>query len=546
MNPPQTNECNMKTQTTKWKSEIQWRLLSIPIGLALISSASMAVADDLIVHSFDTDISGIDWQNFRSYAYGYSEVWDSAQDAAGNPNSGSMYLTVNWPTNSDPNWNASWNDVQIAFGTPQINSADYINFEADVLVDVANSFPALDGSYGALELIVNNPWQNVAGWVTLANTNGWQHISAPFAAIPGNNYSEAVVGFISNGGSAYTNTLAVWIDNIIFTAPPSAHTNQPTMAIAKAPPAGLTCVCSQPAGTWQRQMIATVQNNYSWNTASAVSNTTTYSMTIAATPGAAYPSFSSQMFLVPQLGMSGSPIDDSIDWDSANVVSLAVSVNPDHSANAQFQYKVNNAGNWNAALAFGFPCASGPVGTWTLSFNNNTNVTLRAPDNTFTNFIISASDAALFADPLYYYVGTQPNNNANIGQSSTFSRVRISGAAGSIDDDFVSTGTPGQPYQLNPNLWALNTADSKGVFITAPDAKYWVTWSLPDYGFTNLYATDNLAKKLGSGQWLSLPTASTGWFDSGGGKRMAVVNQSTLNAAFSYAPTNCFFGLFHQ
>jgi hypothetical protein len=486
----------MKKQHNSYRNQMQQRVCLVLTGWALLGGASLALADDLNVNTFDAGISGIDWQNFRSYVSSYDEVWDGSQDANGNPNSGSLYLTLNWPLSSDPNWNASWNDVQIAFGTPQINPADYINFECDIKVDVAHSFPAMDGSYGALELIVNNPWQNVAGWVTLPNADGWQHISAPFSALSGSAYSEAIIGFISNGGSAYTNTLAVWIDNIIFTAPPSAHTNQPTMAIAKAPPPGLTCVCSQPAGTWQRQMIATVQNNYSWNTASAVSNTTTYSMTIAAAPGAAYPSFSSQMFLVPELGMPGSPIDDSIDWDSANVVSLTVSVNPDHSATGQFQYKVNNAGNWNAALTLGFPCAAGPVGTWSLSFNNNTNVTLRAPDNTSTNFTIPASDAVLFADPLYFYVGTQPNNNANIGQSSTFGRVKISGAAGSIDDDFVSGGTPGQPYVLNPNTWALNTADAKGVFITAPDAKYWVNWSLPDFGFTNLFVTDNLNHKL--------------------------------------------------
>jgi hypothetical protein len=536
----------MKEKHSRCTTLLHQSLRLILIGLTLLGTVSAALADDLIVNTFDTGISGIDWQNFRSYATGWNEVWDGSQDASGNPNSGSMYLTINWPLASDPNWNSSWNDVQIAFGTPQINSADYINFECDIKVDVTNSFPALDGSYGALELIVNNPWQNVAGWVTVINTNGWQHISAPFSAIPSTNYSEAIIGFISNTGSAYTNTLAVWIDNIIFTAPPSAHTNQPALAIAKAPPAGLTCLCSQPAGTWQRQMIATVHNNYSWNTASAVSNTTTYSMTIAAAPGTAYPSFSSQMFLVPQLGMAGSQIDDSIDWDSANVVSLAVSVNPDHSAACLFQYKVNNAGNWNAALSVGLPCAAGPVGTWSLVFSNNTNVTLWAPDNTFTNFTISASDASLFQDPLYFYVGTQPNNNANIGQSSTFSRVRISGAAGSIDDNFVSGGTPGQPYLLDPATWTLNTADAKGVFITAPDAKCWMTWSLPDYGFTNLYVTDNLNRKLDSSQWSSLPTASTGWLDSGGGKRIAVINQSTLNTAFSHTPTNCFFGLFHQ
>ena len=535
----------MKAQQSKCRTLMHQRLRFFLIGLTLLGATSAALADDLIVNTFDSGISGIDWQNFRGYIYSYTEAWDGSQDAAGDPNSGSMYLTLNWPLASDPNWNSGWNDVQIAFGTPQITNTDYINFECDIKVDVTNSFPALDGSYGAMELIMGSPWQNVAGWVPLANTNGWQHISAPFSAIPSNSYSQAVIGFISSGTSAYTNTLAVWIDNIIFTAPPSVHTNQPPMGIAKAPPAGLTCLCSQPAGTWQRQMIATVQSNYSWNTASAVSNTTTYSMTIAAAPGTNYPSFSSQMFLVPQLGIS-SPTDDSIDWDSANVVDLVVSVNPNHSATGLFQYKVNNAGNWNAALSLSLPCAAGPVGTWSLVFNNNTNVTLRAPDNTSTNFTIPASDASLFQDPLYYYVGTQPNNNANIGQSSTFSRVRISGAAGSIDDNFVSGGTPGQPYQLNPNTWTLNTADPKGVFITAPDALYWVTWSLPDYGFTNLLVTDNLNLKLDSSQWLSLPTANTGWLDNGNGNRITVINQSTLNTAFSHTPTNCFFGLFHQ
>jgi hypothetical protein len=515
------------------------------LGFALLAATGAALADNLVVNAFDSDISGIDWQNYRSYIYSHEQTWDGSQDAAGDPNSGSMYLTLNWPLASDPNWNSSWNDVQIAFGTPQVNSSEYINFECDIKVDATKSFPALDGSCGALELILNNPWQNVAGWVALPYKEGWQHISAPFSAAPSGTYSEAIIGFISNGGTAYTNTLAVWIDNIIFTALPSAQTNRPAMTPAKAPSAGLTCVCSQPAGTWQRQMIATVQNNYSWNTASALSNTTTYAMTIAAAPGTAYPSFSSQMFLVPQAGIPGSPIDDSIDWDAANVVSLAISVNPDHSANAQFQYKVNNAGNWNAALSFGFPCATGPVGTWSLAFNNNTNVTLRAPDNTYTNFTIPANDAAMFADPLYFYVGTQPNNNANIGQSSTFSRVKISGAAGSIDDDFVSGGTPGQPYLLNTNTWTLNTADSKGVFITAPDAKYWVTWSTPDYGFTNLFAAESLGQTVDISKWVSLPTASTGWLDDGNGKRIAVINQSTLNAAFSHAPTNCFFGLFH-
>ncbi|MGA2749479.1 MAG: hypothetical protein ABSG59_11940 [Verrucomicrobiota bacterium] len=536
----------MKTQHVKWKSAIQQHLLLISVAFALICSASVAVAQDLIVNSFNGGISGIDWQNFRSYVYSYNEAWDSSQQSPGNPNPGAMLLTVNWPTNGDPNWNNSWNDIQIAFGTPQFDSTNYIQFDVDIKIDTTNSFTALDGTYGAIELIVNNPWTTVVGWQPLVATNGWQHIAGYFSAVPSGAYSEAVIGFISTGGGSLTNTVNYWIDNVVFTAPPTVNTNQPPLTITKAPPPGLTCICSQATGTYQRQMIATVNSDYSWNTLTAVSNTTTYSMNIVAFPGAAYQGFASQLFLIPQSGMTGSPIDDSIDWDSADVVDLYVNENPDQTATAYFQYKVTNASSWNAALIVSNYCASGPLGTWSLTFNNTTNVTLTAPNNSTTNFTIPATDAAFFQDPLFVYLGTQPNYNANIGQSSTFSRVQITGPAASIDDDFVSGGTPGQPYLLNTNTWTLNTADPTGVFITAPDAKFWVTWPLPDYGFTNLYATDNLANKLGAFQWLSLPTTSTGWESLAAAQRLTVVNQSTLNAAFSYAPTNCFFGLFHQ
>ncbi len=516
-------------------------------GLAMfgmIYSAAPAPAQDLIANTFDTGISGIDWEVFRSYVYGQTQVWDPTQDANGNTNSGSMYLTVYWPTNSDPRWNKGWNDVQIGFYTGSFDSSNYTTYDIDIKVDVPNSFPALDGTYGAVELFANNPWETVLGWASLMPTNGWQHIQGYFSAIPSGTYSEAVIGFISDSGSALTNTVSYWIDNIQFTAPPSANTNRPVLSMAKAPPPGLTCICSQPGGTYQRQMIATVNGDYSWNTATAASKTTTYSMNIAAFPGADYPGFASQMFLVPQAGMTGSTIDDNIDWDSGNVAALYVGENPDRTATWTFQYKVNQPGSWNTSLVVTNVCASGPLGTWSLAFNNNTNVTVTAPDNTSTNFTIPGSDASLFQDPLFFYVGDQPNDNANIGQSSTFSRVKITGSANSIDDDFVSAGTPGQPYVLDAATWAKNTADPLGVFITAPDAKYWATWPTPDGGFTNIYATDNLTSQLGGSGWVSLPAASTGWLLVGGAERLAVINQSTLSAAFSHPPTNCFFGLY--
>lgn len=525
------------------KIKSQECLLPALAGIALLCSAAAVTAQDLVVDSFDNSASigngntpGLDWSNFRGY--NVTTVWDPTQDSTGNPSSGSMYVTVNWPGPSDPNYTTAWTDMQFAFSTGgSFNSSDYIQFDCDIKVDVANSYTALDGTYGAIELIVNNPWNNVVGWAQLVATNGWQHFTGFFSALPNGSYSEAIVGLISQSTGTLTNHVSYWIDNVVFTAVATVNTNQPLLTIGKAPPAGLTCICSQGGGTYQRQIIRTVNSDYSWNTATASSNTTTYTMNIAAFPGVNYPGFASQMFLVPQAGMIGAPADNDIDWDSADVADLYVTVNSDKSATGTFQYKVNQSSSWNASLIVTNRCATGALGKWKLTFNNNTNATLTAPDNTSTNFTIPAGDASIFQDPVFVYVGDQPNATANIGQSSTISQVTVAGAAGSINDNFTI---------FNSSMWANDTsADPLGIIITAPDAKYSVTWPTPDGGFTNLYATDNLKTAQTISQWLSLPSASTGWILVGGVKRFTVVNQSALNTAFGYAPTNCFFKLYH-
>jgi hypothetical protein len=522
-------------------------------SFAFLFASYIASAQDLVVNSFPNAQSvgfgnpGLDWVNYRSE--NVTVTWDPNQASPGNPNLGAMYVQVAWPGTNNSAYTTSWTDIQFAFTTGgAFNSANYIQFDCDIKVDVTNSFLAIDGSdYGAIELIVQPPWNNVVGWAQLLATNGWQHFTGFFSAVPDTNtYDDAIVGLISQGSDTLTNTLSVWIDNVRFTAVPTLNTNQPPMSIAPAPPPGLTCICSQGGGTYQRQIIQTANSDYSWNTSTATSNTTTYSMTIASFPKPGSSGFADQMFLIPQAGMIGTPQDSDIDWDSADVADLFVNINPDGTATGTFQYKVNQSSSWNTSLLVTHNSATGPLGTWSLSFNNNTNVTMTAPDGTSTNFTMNSSDAALFVDPLYIYLGDQPNVNANIGQSSTFSHFTVTGAAGSIDDNFVSNGSPGQPYLLDTNFWANDTsADPLGIFITAPDAKFWLTWPIPDGGFTNVYATDNLTNQIANSQWKTVPSASTGWVLVAGTQRLAVINQSTLNTAFGYQPTNCFLGLFH-
>ena len=535
----------MKAQYITSKSASHPYLLSMVAGLGLLGSVNVATADDLLVNTFDSDISGIAWENWRSYVTGHDRVWDAAQDADGNASSGSMYVTANWPLASDPNWNNGWNDVQVAFNAGTFASADYIDVEAYVKVDVANSSTAADGGYGVIGLYVNGGsggWQQVQGYANLTATGDWQRIHGSLSGIPAETYDSVVIGFISNGGSSLTNTVNYWIDNVRLTAPPSVHTNRPALNITKAPPAGLTCLASAPGDAWQRQMVRTVNSSYSWHTANAASNTTTYSINIAAFPGAAQSGFEAMMYLIPVTGMS-SPDDGSVDWDSAHVAYFTITANADGTGRGNFRYKVNSANAETFQSWTDFNCASGPLGNWALTFNNNTNVTISAPDGTSTALVIPESDTANFQGDLIAYFGVRPTDTTRIGQSATFSRIKITGAAATLDDTFVSSGPP---YDLDAATWVRKASSPQGIFVTAPDTKYWVTWPQPDAGFTNLYVTDNLNKKLGNAEWLSLPADTTGWLNVAGDRRLTVVRQSTLNTAFSYAPTNCFFGLFHE
>jgi hypothetical protein len=547
----------MNTQTINQQLQLPRRLVPLLGGFALgavVLTSPVARAQDLIVDSFPNaqtvmqgNDPGLDWANYRGE--NVTVTWDPNQQSPGNPNPGAMYVSVNWPAVTDPAYTTAWTDIQFAFSTGgSFASSNYIQFDCDIKVDVTNSSLAIDGSdYGAIELIVNNPWNNVVGWAQLIDTNGWQHFTGFFSALPGGDYNEAIVGLISQGTDTLTNTVDYWIDNVRFTAVPTVNTNQPPLAIAKAPPPGLTCICSQGGGTYQRQMIRSANSTYSWNTSSGAGNTTSYSMTIASYPASTYAGFEDQMFLIPQSGMIGAPQDDNIDWDSSDVVDMEVGFGPGNTAVGTFQYKVNQSSSWNASLIVTLPCTSGPLGTWTLTFNDNTNITMTAPNGASTNFTMNSSDAAIFQNPLFIYLGDQPNFNANIGQSSTFSHFTTSGAVGTINDNFISYQPAGRPYTLDPGIWADDTAaDTTGIVVSAPDAKYWITWPIPDGGFTNVYATDNLSNRLGNFQWKALPASATGWELVAGVQRLSVINQSTLNAAFGYQPTNCFFGLFHQ
>jgi len=178
--------------------------------------------------------------------------------------------------------------------------------------------------------------------------------------------------------------------------------------------------------------------------------------------------------------------DTSIDWNAPNLVFVQIVNNADGTAAGRFMYKTNlPSGN---SMLWNMEPTNGPVGTlaiidnptalgtWTVTFNNNTDVTLTTPSGTSTNFAMPAEAAALFADPVYAYFGIQPNGSANIGQSATLSRIQITGVLTPLDDTFSGE-------TLDTAKWQIVAADASGVVQVPPNSVYWLKWTAPALGY---------------------------------------------------------------
>jgi hypothetical protein len=169
----------------------------------------------------------------------------------------------------------------------------------------------------------------------------------------------------------------------------------------------------------------------------------------------------------------------------------------------------SSAGPAGTLAGIGSPSA---LGTWSLTFSNNTSVALASPSGTSTNFNLPADSAALFADPMYVYVGVQPNSLNNIGQSAMLSRIQITGVGAPLDDKFTGP-------TLDADTWQVAAEDPTGVVTVPPDSTYWLSWTLPATGF-EVQASPILVP----GSWVD--PGLTNIFQIGGRRRVLIPSSS--------------------
>jgi hypothetical protein len=488
------------------------------LALTLAGSTSTALAQ-LMIADFATTTSAI--SGTGGSVPPSSVVWDATGDPGG-----SAYITIPWGNHS------GWQDDQIVFGQGA-NAGAYLNLECDIRVDIPNSTLTDGGDYGGLSLILNG-WGGHQGWTglgggTIANTPGWQHFSGALASYSGPFDQIVIAPDVNQYGSApYAGTCKYWLDNVRLTALPT-FIPRPTLQQPQPAPThtGLTlnpCTQSQ----YQRVMVypaTALGTAFGWYNSAHFP--VSYSFTIADYPN--LPNYGAQVFWIPNVSMEWGVGDTSIDWNMTNGLVLSISANSDNPPTGwgvSFSAKTNLSGaNPNHTIT-NYAYGSLPVGTWTVTFNNNTDFTITAPDTSEVTGSLDADSASLVSGnangntAMTPYIGIQNNNLIGIGHPVVISNIRMhnvitNGTPGTLEDNFNGGS-------LDANKWAKLQDGSADITVNNGLAWY-LHWNMPnDNGYGPLQAATSV-----NGPWVDFSLASS-WYVVNGTNRTATITTADL------------------
>lgn len=499
---------NAKPKNHMKTNRLKNSVLAASAALALVSLAGINNASaDLYYDTFDTSaVPPMPDGTGGGLAATSSNIWDGAVNGPNEPNSpsGSMYVAAAF-TNV-----AGWQELQLNFSAPggSLSVGTYLNVEFDLKVDVANSHAAADGTYGGVYPVIqewspNNVWGQLPGQV-IAGTSAWQHFKFSMASAP-SPMNRLVLDF-NTGGSGVTNMVKFWVDDIVFTAPPlPAPTLLSPIPAPKHP--GLQFL---PAGGNQYQRVMVYPNPSTKGTAFGWYGTTppvSYSFTITNFPLVG--GYTAQIFWIPNNAMVYGPADTSVDWNCTNDLILTVSANSNASSwGVTMAAKTNSPGalgNGNPNLTItNFAWTNLPVGKWTVTFNNNTDFTITAPDNSTVSAslpadvanLVSGNSLSSTADTVYF--GIQPNMPDGIGQPAVFSNIQIAGTTPNTINDSFNAGS------LDTNTWTTLTDVPGDITVNNGDQVWWLRWNTPnDQGYATVQGASSI-----TGPWQDLEPSS--------------------------------------
>jgi len=258
------------------------------------------------------------------------------------------------------------------------------------------------------------------------------------------------------------------------------------MTIQPAVP-GLNLFTGSGTSFYNRENIEASLNNYSWVNASGP---VSYSFTITNYPVGTNDAVQCQIFLVPNPGTESGP-----DWNEPNCIFMDLESDVPNGGGTQwnFRYKTNEPGANSWMYTAASPTNTGgtlatisnttAIGTWTVTFNNNTNVTMTIPGGASTNFNIpddAAGDTVnLFGTGVDLYFGVQAGNAGGCNDHIVATEFKVTGlGAADFDDNFVTDAGV-----LNTAIWAVNASYTNCVKVVAPGNPYWIQWTEPAPSF---------------------------------------------------------------
>lgn len=528
--------------------------LGLLVGAALLGASTPSKAtplDDTVTYTnkFNVSSDAASWIYWYGINPGNSAmVWDGTVDASNDPNSGSLLFDCTFPASNQQAWFGTFHN-RYGYDTDQTHDATkYTNVVFDIKVDPI-SVLSTAGTYGDLQL----GFYNGADFGSFANVtipasaaSGWVHLSMPINPTVPNLGTVAGIDFRIQSYNNYANPigrLKFWMDNLKMVVSPVAIPPPTISSVFTTPVQGLNLLSYSGNGNeFQRTSIA-------YNTHTGVGwlgspTPVTYSITITNFPSSIYTNYQAHIFVT-----TGNPptiYNAATDYSETNVIFFDVHNNPNGTGTGNFRYKVNEEqsnsnlfgteyiGTGSAGTLTNL-VAPTVLGTWSLTFSQDTNVTINGPGGAALSFSLRPAIVANFIEPLNVIFGGQPNRQsdanptANVGQTVVLSAVGITNGGSVVASDDFTADTA-----FDSVNWFKLTADLNAIQLIPAGSAKWIKWSLPDASF-GLQVSTNLANR---NAWVSLTGPDSGGVTlqnyTGNGVRNTLLPTSALVGSQNY------------
>ena len=371
---------------------------------------------------------------------------------------------------------------------------------------------------------------------------GYQHYEIPLSSFNNGGVTIATTTNFSFGFGdvAYPANLGgvpitVDIDNLQITMltnapPPPPPTNK--LLVAKP---GLRIFQKASDAVYTQEGIGTVDLNQSWVGSATPSTPVSYAITFQDFDTVA--NYTMNVQLCP----GGNPDSPYTVYASANDFLWTITSGGGAGGFTTYVgFKTNSPSNamgaeTNVVLATVTTTSTNGRGTWTLTFTNDTDGFVTAPDGTKGYFSIDPSVPPQFANPLTILFGTSAGATGGYGQFTDIGRIAITNVAGVNEDDAFTKDDVLDTTLWDPNFSRDNPAfhnDAGAVILVSSNTpSYWVNWNIPDDGF-GLETKASL--NSGTNVWFA-----PGYYGSGTGATNSIPSLMGSKLKWTLVPTAC-------